>query len=231
MRVVHLEPPELGRHGDLAYARFAPQGPPRARLVVLHGAGSVKEGHYAWARSCRARGLATVCFDLPGHGESAGRLDAGVLDAVAAMAVVAGDPALPLVLRGSSLGGWLALVAGARLDAAAVVAICPAPGTGLARGLRGGELPPFAVDVPGLIGLIASQSEERAATALAERLLLQHAAGDETVPVEVSRALHAAAPGSRYVEVPGGHHRSVQHDGDLQAHALRWIDKRLAAAR
>ena len=56
-----------------------------------------------------------------------------------------------------------------------------------------------------------------------------HAAGDETVPVEVSRALHAAAPGSRYVEVPGGHHRSVQHDPELQAYALRWVDRALAA--
>lgn len=195
--------------------------------MVLHGAGSVKEGHYAWARACRARGLTAVCFDLRGHGDSTGELGAGALDDIAAMAAVAGSDTIPLVLRGSSLGGWLALAAGARLQTAAVVAICPAPGEGLTRSLREGRLPPFGVDVPALTRLIASVSEERAAATLAERLLLLHALGDETVPVEVSRALHAAAPGSRYVEVPGGHHRSVQHDGDLQAYALRWVDRRL----
>jgi hypothetical protein len=25
------------------------------------------------------------------------------------------------------------------------------------------------------------------------------------------------------VIVPGGHHRSVQHDAELQGHALRWL--------
>nr|MBA2349990.1 hypothetical protein [Solirubrobacterales bacterium] len=76
--------------------------------------------------------------------------------------------------------------------------------------------------------VLASVSEQRAAQQLGGRLFLLHAAGDETVPVEVSRKLHALAPDARYVEVPGGHHRSVQHDGELQAYALRWIDKILA---
>ncbi len=121
----------------------------------------------------------------------------------------------------------MALAAGERLGAAGVVAICPASGEGLVRKLRAGELPGFGADVDACARLVASVSEERAAAALGARLLLLHAAGDETVPVEASRALHAAAPGSRYVEVPGGHHRSVQHDGELQALALRWIDKLL----
>lgn len=229
MRVVHHDPPELGVRAGLAYALFRPAHPPRARVVVLHGAGSAKESHYAWARACRAHGFAAVCFDMRGHGESPGRLDGRALEDVAALAEVAGGPEVPLVLRGSSLGGWMALAAGARLGAAGVVAICPAPGEGLARGLRSGRLPPFGLDVEATVRLIASVDETRAAAELGSRLLLLHAAGDETVPVEVSRALHAAAPGSRYVEVPGGHHRSVQHDGELQAHALRWLDKLLAA--
>lgn len=238
MRVVHHDPPELGERDGLAYARFRPDGPPRARLVVLHGAGSAKESHYAWARSCRARGISAVCFDMRGHGESAGRLDGRVLDDVASMAAVAGEgggtsaappprPA-PLLLRGSSMGGWLALTAGVRLEAAGVVAICPAEGASLVRALRGGNLPPFGLDVEAVVRVLASVSELRAAEQLGGRLLLMHAAGDETVPVEVSRELHARVPSARYVEVPGGHHRSVQHDGELQAYALRWIDKLLA---
>ena len=54
-------------------------------------------------------------------------------------------------------------------------------------------------------------------------LLLLHAEGDEVVPVEHSRALHVAAAGSRLVAVPGGHHRSVQHDPELQALAMRFV--------
>jgi pimeloyl-ACP methyl ester carboxylesterase len=61
------------------------------------------------------------------------------------------------------------------------------------------------------------------AAALGPRLMLQHAEGDEVVPVVLSRALHDAAPGSRLVEVPGGHHRSVQHDPELQAVAVRFL--------
>jgi uncharacterized protein len=58
-------------------------------------------------------------------------------------------------------------------------------------------------------------------------LMLQHAEGDERVPVEGSRELHAAAPGSRLVAVPGGDHRSVQHDPELQALAVRFIARAL----
>jgi pimeloyl-ACP methyl ester carboxylesterase len=229
LRVVHVDPPEIGERDGLAYARFSPARTPTARVVVLHGAGSAKESHYAWGRLCRAHGYAAVCFDMRGHGESSGALDDRALEDIAVMADVAGRSTVPLVLRGSSMGGWMALAAGARLGAAAVVAICPAPGEGLVRALRAGTLPDFAVDVPAVARLVATVSEERAAATLGARLLLQHAAGDETVPVEVSRALHAAAPGSRYIEVPGGHHRSIQHDGELQAEALRFIDRAVGA--
>ena len=50
------------------------------------------------------------------------------------------------------------------------------------------------------------------------------------MPVAHSRALHARAAGSRLVTVPGGHHRSVQHDGELQALALRFIERALPPA-
>jgi pimeloyl-ACP methyl ester carboxylesterase len=53
--------------------------------------------------------------------------------------------------------------------------------------------------------------------------MLQHAEGDEVVPVILSRALHDAARGSRFIEVPGGHHRSVQHDPELQAATVRFL--------
>ena len=49
------------------------------------------------------------------------------------------------------------------------------------------------------------------------------------VPVEVSRELsaHLRSPESRLIVVPGGHHRSIQHDRELQAVSLRFIERAL----
>jgi len=127
------------------------------------------------------------------------------------------------------MGGWLALAAAETVGAAAVVAICPASGDGLEHGLRAGRFT-FAADRPALDALLAGVDLKGAAARLGERLLLLHAEGDDVVPVEHSRALHAAAPGSRLVVVPGGHHRSVQHDGELQALAVRFLAQALRAA-
>jgi pimeloyl-ACP methyl ester carboxylesterase len=112
------------------------------------------------------------------------------------------------------------------MQAAAVVAICPASAEQLARGLNDREFD-FRADEEGLRTLLLGADEHGAAAALGERLLLLHAEGDERVPIATSRALHAAAPGSRLVAVPGGHHRSVQHDPELQALAVRFIQRAL----
>jgi pimeloyl-ACP methyl ester carboxylesterase len=129
-------------------------------------------------------------------------------------------------LRGSSMGGYLAIAAAAAARAGAVVAICPASAEGLLRGLRAGRFG-FPVDAPALTALLEQADELAAAAALTVPLLLLHAEGDEVVPVEHSRALHAAAPGSKLVAVPGGHHRSVQHDPELQGVSLRFLSRAL----
>jgi len=229
MRTVKVEPPaEIGVHEGLSFALFVPASEPLATVVVLHGAGSGKESHFDFARACRADGLAALCFDMRGHGESEGALDARAVEDVAAMASLArsrtGVPAL--VLRGSSMGGYLALVSAAAAGARAVVAICPASATGMARGLRDRRFE-FRADLEGLGSVLASHDELRAAEELGVPLLLLHAEGDEVIPVEHSRALHVAAAGSRLVAVPGGHHRSVQHDPELQALSIRFIREAL----
>jgi uncharacterized protein len=226
VHAVDVEPPsELGTRHGLAYARFHPDHPSRGGVIVLHGAGSCKENHYDFARALRAAGLASVVFDQRGHGASEGALGASAIDDVAAMSALL--PAGPVALRGSSMGGWLALVAGARLQAAAVVAICPASGEQLAHGLRE-QAWEFRADVDGLGELLRSADERAAASTLGARLLLLHAEGDERVPIASSRALHERAPGSRLVAAPGGDHRSVQHDGELQALAVRFIARALS---
>jgi pimeloyl-ACP methyl ester carboxylesterase len=56
-------------------------------------------------------------------------------------------------------------------------------------------------------------------------VLIQHAEGDERVPVAGSRALarHLRHPASRLDVTPGGDHRSVQHDPAAQADAIAWL--------
>jgi pimeloyl-ACP methyl ester carboxylesterase len=225
MRTVKVEPPaEIGVHAGLSFALFLPASTPLATVVVLHGANSCKESHFDFGRACRADGLAAISFDMRGHGESEGPMDERALDDVATMAALARDRTgvEAVALRGSSMGGYLALVAAHASDARAVVAICPASGAGLERGLRAGRFE-FRADPDAVGALLAEHDELRAAEQLDVPLLLLHAEGDEVVPVEHSRALHVAAAGSRLVAVPGGHHRSVQHDPELQALAIRFI--------
>jgi uncharacterized protein len=51
-----------------------------------------------------------------------------------------------------------------------------------------------------------------------------HAQGDEQVPYTVSERIHEAAKEpKRLLIVPGGHHRSVQHDEELQAVSRQFV--------
>lgn len=225
MRTLSIEPPaEQGKLDGLAYALFLPERPAAGGVVILHGADSQRESHFGFARECRSAGLAALCFDARGHGESEGALDGRALEDVARVASLLPDG--PVALRGSSMGGWTAIAAAGTVGVAAVVAICPATGDGLARGLRAGRFD-FRADDDALTALLERTDLAAEAAALGDRLLLLHAEGDDVVPVEHSRALHEAAPGSRLVAVPGGHHRSAQHDPELNALSIRFLRGRL----
>jgi uncharacterized protein len=230
--VTAARPAEIGRRDGLAYALWLPPSPLRGGVVILHGAGSAKEHHHDYARVVHAAGYAAVTFDQRGHGESDGPMDGRAIDDVAQMAsllrTATGEPGLPVALRGSSMGGYFAIVAAEAAGARAVVAICPAPGEGLVRGLRAGRFA-FAADVEAVEALLTSHDLFAAVKSLRVPLLLLHAEGDEQVPVEHSRELIAGArmPTSRLIAVPGGHHRSVQHDEEMQAASLRFIKRAL----
>jgi uncharacterized protein len=215
-------PAELGERDGLAYSLWLPDADPWAGVVILHGAGSCKESHHDFARAARSAGLSAVCFDQRGHGATGGQLDGRALADVATIAGLLGD--VPLVLRGSSMGGYLAIVAATSVGARAVIGVCPASSDGLWRGLRSGELE-FPADIPSLEALLAEHPLDAAVEQLQAPLLVMHAEGDEQVPVANSRALarRFRDPRSELVVVPGGHHRSVQHDAELQGHSLRWL--------
>ena len=209
------------RHDGLAYVLAEPEGEPRGGVVVVHGARSCKENHRDFMLACVASGLAAIAFDQRGHGASEGPLGAGALDDVAAIAsLLPGDG--PVFLRGTSMGGCLAIAAAQRAGARAVVAICPAAPQQLLAGLRAGHFE-LQADRPGLEALLATIDLAQAARALGPDLMLLHAEGDEVVPIAHAVALHESAAGSRLVRVPGGHHRSVQHDAALQAEAVAFL--------
>jgi pimeloyl-ACP methyl ester carboxylesterase len=215
-------------HGGLAHVLDLPAGDPWGGLVILHGAASCKENHADMAAAAAAAGLAVLRYDMRGHGASGGQLDGRAIEDVAAAAELL-PAGLPVVLRGSSMGGYLALVAAAHAGAAAVVAICPAPAPLLARGLRTGALT-IAAETATLERLLAAHPLEAAVAALEQPVLIQHAEDDEQVPAAGSRALAARLrhPASRVDLTPGGDHRSVQHDPAAQATALQWLREVIA---
>ncbi len=231
MRVFRPHLPDArGRTDGLAWNLFLPPSgePPRAGVLILHGAGSTKESHHDYARACASARLAALAVDLRGHGESDGALGAGAIDDVATLADTLRREAdvAAVGLRGSSMGGYLALVAAAKARAGAVVAICPAGAALLRAGVVGRRFE-FRADEAALVAALDAHDERAALIALDVPVLLLHARGDESVPVEHSRELAAAAPHARLIEMPGGHHRSIQHDAELQGMTVRWLSRAL----
>lgn len=233
--VTEALPVEIGQRDGLAYSLWLPDAgkPVRGGVVILHGAGSCKESHHDFARALLGAGFAALAFDQRGHGDSQEPMDARVIEDVASMAAVLREainhPEAPLALRGSSMGGFLAILAADRVGARAVVAICPASASGLRRGIASGRFG-FKADAAALDGLLAVCDLPAVVQSLDAPLLILHAEGDEQVPVAHSRELatHLRAPASRLITVPGGHHRSIQHDGELQAVSLRFLEKSLS---
>jgi uncharacterized protein len=220
-------PDRLGEHDGLAYALFEPAAPSRGGVVIIHGADSAKENHYEFARMAREWGFAAAVFDQRGHGASGGALDGRAIDDVCAIAQLLGPG--PLALRGSSMGAYLALVAAGPSGADCVVAICPASAEQLLRGLRAGRFQ--FTSTPDFESLLGRHDATAAVAALAVPLLLMHAEGDEQVPVAGSEALAAAARDrlARLVRVPGGDHRSIQNDAELQGVSLRFVERAFTA--
>ena len=171
-------------------------------MLVVPGLGSRKENHADFAEAIAARGLGALAIDLRGHGGSGGVLDAGVLgDVLAGLDALAERGHGPLGLRGTSMGGLLALHAAARdRRVRAVVAVCPARPGGLARHVE--EDWPLALDpVP------AVARRDGVARGY------WHATGDASVPWGSTLALAGATPHPMRLRVAlGGSHGSLQHD-------------------
>jgi alpha-beta hydrolase superfamily lysophospholipase len=226
-------PDRIGAQDRGAPSRPVPE-PPWPGVVILHGAGSRKENHADFARLATAAGWAALAFDARGHGASEGAMSPGavrdVIRMVRLLAATSGVDETRVALRGSSLGGFLALHAAAVADeVAGVIAICPAGESELRRGLRRGELEMRVDDPAALEAWLAEHDLRDAVEWIAGRpVILLHAEGDEQIPSDWSEELyeHAAEP-CKLVVMPGGDHRSLQHDAEIQAMSLRWLEREL----
>lgn len=108
---------------ELAWSKLEGRGP---TVVFLPGYGSDMAGDKATALAafCAQRGQAMLRFDYSGHGASGGRFEDGTIGIWSADALTAIDRLTegPLVLIGSSMGGWIALLV-ARARRGRVVAL------------------------------------------------------------------------------------------------------------
>lgn len=121
---------DRGNGTELAWVRLDGAGP---TTVFLPGFRSDMTGDKATALAafCSERGLGMLRFDYSGHGASSGDFLDGTIGAWAADALAAIDALTsgPVILVGSSMGGWIALLTAlARPDrVAALVGIAAAP--------------------------------------------------------------------------------------------------------
>jgi hypothetical protein len=231
-------PSEIGSADGIAWHLWTPDPAQftgaRPGVVVCHGAGSCKENHSDFAVLAASMGWVALAFDARGHGETEPGLDDhAVADVVAMVELLRAradvDPAR-VIVRGSSMGGALALYAAcSSMEVAGAIAVCPAPEQGLLMGLKAGAFEIRVADLPAIERWIEQHALIEEISDLAGRpLLLLHAEGDEQVPIAHSRALYeAAGEPKRLIEVPGGDHRSLQHDPDLQAESLEWVGERI----
>lgn len=96
----------------IAYRRTLGKNP---GIIFIHGLRSDMNGNKALALEahCKETGRAFLCFDLTGHGQSSGDFEQGTIGAWASDVVAVLDQLTegPQILVGSSLGGWLMLLA------------------------------------------------------------------------------------------------------------------------
>jgi alpha-beta hydrolase superfamily lysophospholipase len=223
-----------GVHEGRSYEMWIPDSePPWPGMVIVHGAGSCKENHADFARACNARGWAALTYDQRGHGASEDAMAPAAVSDVGRMArLLAGIDGVDgdrVCARGSSLGGFMAIHAAAVSDAiAGAIAICPAGEGDLLEGLRRDELE-MRADRSALEPWLGEHDLRDAVELMGSKpLLILHARGDEKIDYRWSEELCArAAQPCEAIILPGGHHRSLQHDAELQEVALRWLERAL----
>ncbi len=214
----------LGRRGDCSF--WAPDGAtgPLPLVILLHG---VYGSHWAWASKAGVHRTAAaliaegvlppLALAMPSDGlfglgsgyvkHAAGDFRAWILDEIPALAAAALDavsPESPLSLAGLSMGGFGALLLGAR-NADRVLSVA-----GLSSITDFSQMKFFVGDISGYDVADDDRSVLQAILANRDRLPRIHFDCGDTDPlIEPNRALHAALDEAgiahSYAEHPGGH--------------------------
>ena len=203
----------------------------RATVLYFHGNGG-NISYIGWlAESLASRGFDVLLFDYRGYGKSEGGPtdERGIYeDADAAydylLSVRRVRPE-QIVLYGQSLGTTAAVDLAARKPCGAVI---------LESGLSSASdmaslILPWAPRWLHQYGRNHFESVKKLAGVRAP-LLVSHGARDRTIPVEQGYKLYEAAhEPKRLLVFPGGHHRSLQHDLEVQNLSARFIEQAFAA--
>jgi len=212
-----------GSHASQLAELFEPAGEPRGSVVLVHGG--------FWRAAYDRHLMDELCRDLAGRGWSTWNLeyrrlgDGGGWPATfedVETAIAAIDA--PAVAIGHSAGGHLALWAAARglvthaVSQAGVTDLAEAARLGLSRGIVDELLAPEAYALASPIELLP----------LGVPQLLVHGDDDDTVPVALSRAYHAAAvaAGDRVdlVTLPGvGHYEHLDPSSAAWRAVIDWL--------
>lgn len=203
--------------------------------LFLHGFRShcAGEKSSALAAHALARGYSWARFDLAAHGDSTGALEGQTVSGWLedALAVAERYAPRPLVIVGSSLGAWLAVLMArsARVRVVGLVLLAPAFNflqgyyAGLSEDLRrqwradGYLALPDPYGPPGTVYRLGYRLIEDAGRhdvlsqplALPCPLVMIHGERDDVVPLTASEDFlrHVEAPAKRLAVIPGGDHR------------------------
>ena len=238
----------LAGGGHVGY-RFLPGRAPT--VVFLCGYASEMSGTKArfLHRLCAGSGHAYLRFDYRGRGASSGRFEDGTIGSWTddACAVIEAATRGPLVLVGSSMGGWIMLLVARRLPGRvrALVGVAPAPDftqDGIWSGMSADER--RALAITGVVHVPSRYSDEphpvtlrliedgRARLQLRDRIPLDcpvrliHGWRDEDVPWRTSLRLAARLrSGDVTVEIVGDGDHRLSRDTDLAllARTLRGV--------
>lgn len=178
----------------------APGPGPHPLIIFFHGNAELIDTNLDTADLYRSLGASTLLVEYRGYGRSQGdpSQSAIVADARQFHDLMAARPDIDparIAYHGRSLGGGVASALAAERPPAAL--ILESTFTSLAALARSRGLleslcrHPFRTD--------------RVLPTLDRPVLILHGADDEMIPPTHARTLHAATPGSTYLEAPGGH--------------------------
>ncbi len=227
---------ELKDHRDrpLDAWRVAGHLPDGPVAIVIHGWADSRYQSQAWLGPLAPLCRSVFLFDLPGHGESPHtRCSWGPREIELICAIVEQvrriEPQRRVLLLGYSMGGAIAIAAGARCGVDAVVAdsVFRDPFTTIRRSLRRRRLPGWPMTAlvfalmkwfwPSLRGFDTAEHASR----LACPLLVMHAGLDHLVTAEESKAIADAAPQGQWSDWSDAtHNEAVRRDANAYQQRL-----------